>query len=79
MKKTGTHEHFQYTEIDENDYIPNTNITWRQFANKCGYRGEGDIEKAVEVVNSLGSVDDKKLEEYIDDQEEEFDDAHQKR
>ena len=78
-EKTGTHEHFQYTEIDENDYIPNTNITWRQFANKCGYRGEGDIEKAVEVVNSLGSVDDKKLEEYIDDQEEEFDDAHQKR
>ena len=64
-EKTGTHEHFQYTEIDENDYIPNTNITWRQFANKCGYRGEGDIEKAVEVVNSLGSVDDKKLEEYI--------------
>ena len=78
-EKTGTHEHFQYIEIDENDYIPNTNITWRQFANKCGYRGEGDIEKAVEVVNSLGSVDDKKLEEYIDDQEEEFDDAHQKR
>lgn len=44
-----------------------------------GIRGEGDIEKTVEVVNSLGSVDDKKLEEYINDQEEEFDDAHQKR
>ena len=78
-EKSGTHEHFKYTEIDENDYIPNTNMTWRQFANKCGYRGEGDIEKAVEVVNSLGSVNDKTLEEYIDDQEEEFDDVHQKR
>ena len=59
--------------------VINTNMTWRQFANKCGYRGEGDIEKAVEVVNSLGSVNDKTLEEYIDDQEEEFDDVHQKR
>lgn len=78
-EKTSTHEHIEYTEVDEDDYIPNTNMTWRQFANKCGYRGEGDIEKAVEVVNSLGSVNDKKLEEYIDDQEEEFDDVHKKR
>lgn len=24
--------------------IPGTNMTWREFANACGYRGEGDIE-----------------------------------
>lgn len=71
-EKTGTHEHFQYTEIDENDYIPNTNITWRQFANKCGYRGEGDIEKAVEAVNSMKEVNQEELEKYIEEKEEEF-------
>lgn len=38
-----SHQH-----IDENDYIPNTNMTWRQFANECGYRGKNSLENAQE-------------------------------
>lgn len=37
-----------HIHIGENDYIPNTNTTWREFANQCGYRGEGSLEKAQE-------------------------------
>lgn len=37
-----THEH------DDGEYIPGTDITWIYFANQCGYRGEGAIEKAKE-------------------------------
>ena len=47
-------------------------MTWRQFANKCGYRGEGDIEKAVQTVNSMEEVNQEKLEKYIEEKEEEF-------
>ena len=71
-ENTETHTDKEYTEIDENDYIPNTNMTWRQFANKCGYRGEGDIEKAIEAVNSMKEVNQEELEEYIEEKEEEF-------
>ena len=71
-ENTETHTDKEYTEIDENDYIPNTNMTWRQFANKCGYRGEGDIEKAVQTVNSMEEVNQEKLEKYIEEKEEEF-------
>ena len=75
-ENTKTHTDIEYSEIDENDYIPNTNITWREFANKCGYRGEGSIEKAVEVVNTMEEVNEEKINEYIDSEEEDFDDAH---
>ena len=71
-ENTETHTDKEYTEIDENDYIPNTNMTWRQFANKCGYRGEGDIEKAIEAVNSMKEVNQEELEKYIEEKEEEF-------
>ena len=71
-ENTETHTDKEYTEIDENDYIPNTNMTWRQFANKCGYRGEGDIEKAIEAVNSMKKVNQEELEKYIEEKEEEF-------
>ena len=78
-ENTETHTDKEYTEIDEHDYIPNTNMTWRQFANKCGYRGEGSLEKAVEVVKSIEEVNEEKLEEYIEDKEEEFGEKEQKR
>lgn len=32
--------------IDPDDKIEGTDITWRQFANKCGYRGEDGLQKA---------------------------------
>ncbi len=54
-------------------------MTWRQFANKCGYRGEGSIEKAIEVVNSMEEVNEEKINEYIDSEEEDFEDAHPKK
>lgn len=40
-----THEH---NEILLDEKIEGTNMTWRQFANECGFRGEGAIEKAAE-------------------------------
>ena len=33
-------------EICDEDKIPGTDTTWRKFANMCGYRGEGALEKA---------------------------------
>lgn len=80
-ENTGTHVETDYTEINENDYIPNTNTTWREFANKCGYRGEGigDIKKAVEVVEKMDVVNDEVLKEYIEKTEEEFEENHRKR
>ncbi len=37
-----------HVHVDKNDYIPNTNKTWEQFANELGYRGDGSIQKAQE-------------------------------
>lgn len=31
------------------EYIPGTNVKWRDFANECGYRGEDGIEYAKEI------------------------------
>lgn len=80
-ENTGTHVDIDYTEINENDYIPNTNMTWRQFANKCGYRGEGmeGIRKSVEVVQKMDVVNQETLNKYIEDTEDDFDDDHSKR
>lgn len=80
-ENTATHIDADYTEIDENDYIPNTNMTWREFANKCGYRGNGteDIKKAVEVVGKMDVVNDEVLEEHIEEIEEEFEEERRKR
>lgn len=33
-------------EICDEDLIPGTDTTWRQFANMCGYRGTDSLEKA---------------------------------
>lgn len=80
-ENTATHVDVDYTEINENDYIPNTNMTWRDFANKCGYRGEGigDIKKVVEVVKQMDNVNQETLNKYIENMEDDFDDDHGKR
>lgn len=53
------------------DFIPGTDITWQEFANKCGYRGEGSIEKAqkkfIEYQNDNTQVNNKDLIEMIED------------
>ena len=41
------HEH-----VYADDLIPGTDRTWRQFADMCGYRGEGSIEKAQETLEN---------------------------
>lgn len=63
----------------ENEYVPGTKKTWRQFANECGYRGEGSIEHAQEVFERERKNDkneDKSNEELIgnivDEKNEEF-------
>ena len=80
-ENTATHIVNEYNEIDENDYIPNTNMTWREFANKCGYRGEGieDIKKAIKVVEKMEIVNEESLDNYIEEEEENFNENHRKR
>lgn len=79
-ENTTTHMDIDYTEVNENDFIPNTDMTWREFANKCGYRGDGigDIKRAVEVVNQMEDVNQKALDKYISNAEDDFDDDHRK-
>ena len=81
-KNNDSHEHKEMqsnrNEIEPDDYIPNTTTTWRQFANACGYRGEGSIERAIQKFNEAKSENsDKTNEEVIkktvEDIEEEFD------
>ena len=80
-ENTATHIVNEYNEIDESDYIPNTNMTWREFANKCGYRGEGieDIKKAIKVVEKMEIVNEESLDNYIEEEEENFNENHRKR
>lgn len=52
----------QHTDI--NSYISGTNITWIQFANECGFRGEGAIDK---VARKL--IDYKKAHPNLSNQE----------
>lgn len=66
-------------DAKENEYIPGTNKTWRQFANECGYRGEGAIEHAQEVFeeerensDNNDKSNDELLEEIIDEKNNEF-------
>ena len=67
--------------VKENEYIPGTKKTWEQFANECGYRGEGmeGIRKSVEVVQEMDVVNQETLNKYIEDTEDDFDDDHSKR
>lgn len=57
----------------ENDLIPNTDTTWREFANICGYRGEDAIEKAMkEFENYKKDYPDSSNEEIIEEIQEEI-------
>lgn len=65
-----THEHI---EIEEDEMIPNTNTTWREFANMCGYRGENAIEKAQEELEKYKEdYPDVSNEEAIEEIKEEI-------
>lgn len=63
--------------ISEDDLIPYTNITWKEFANKCGYRGDGAIEHAKEVFdkakeNNKDKTNEEIVDEITEEAEEEF-------
>lgn len=63
-----------HIHIDENDYIPNSNITWGKLADKLGIRGSERLERTIELYNKECSKDkykDASPEEIIDDMEEE--------
>lgn len=57
------------------EYIPNTNIKWIDFAAQCGYRGKGAIEKAKEVFQEAkdknGSDDNGEIAEKVVEEKEE--------
>lgn len=71
--QTSSHSHVDIDEIDVNENIPNTSITWQEFMNKCGYRGEGALEAAVKAIEELGNnINDEVVEDFIEEKEEEF-------
>lgn len=66
-----------HTHINSNDYVPNADITWGEYANQLGYRGEGSIELAVEkykeTLEKNQNLDSKQIVELtIDEANEEF-------
>ena len=74
-----THENVENTgiqNIEANEYIPNTEITWDKFASMCGYRGEDRIQKAVEKFETEKAKNtdktNKELIEQIEEQENEI-------
>lgn len=60
-------------EICNDEVIPGTNTTWRQFANICGYRGDDAIEKAQkEFINYKKDYPDTDNREVIEEIQEEI-------
>lgn len=67
--------------MSENEYVPGTEITWKEFANKCGYRGDY-LEKGIQIVqqdfdelrkDTNVDVDNKEIiEKIIDDYERDY-------
>ena len=58
-KNNDSHKHedkpnneLQAQQINEEDYIPYTDMKWKDFATLCGYRGEDRMEKAYEKWNN---------------------------
>lgn len=72
--ETSTHKHIDYGKVCRDDYIPNTDITWGDFIDKCGYNGENSLKKAVEVINNFQELNEDSVKKFIEDKEEEFDD-----
>jgi len=56
-------------EICDDDKIPGTDITWREFANNCGYRGENGLEQAkekfIEYKKEYPNLENKELVDNI--------------
>lgn len=50
-KENNNKSELQAQEINEEDYIPYTNMKWKEFATLCGYRGEDRMEKAYKKWN----------------------------
>lgn len=46
VEDVDNYENNDTLHIDPDEKIEGTDITWRQFANKCGYRGEDGLQKA---------------------------------
>ena len=66
-----------HTHISSDDYVPNADITWGEYANQLGYRGDGSIELAVEkykeTLEKNQNLDSKQIVELtIDEANEEF-------
>lgn len=66
-----------HVHISPEDYIPNTNMTWGEYANELGYRGEGAIERAQEEfkksIERNPSSDNKQIVEMtIEEANEDF-------
>lgn len=66
-----------HVHVSPDDYIPNTGITWAEYANELGYRGEGSIQKAQEQfeksIERNPSSDNKQIVEItIEEANEEF-------
>lgn len=78
-KNNDTHEHFETENgkqiLELGDYIPDTNITWERFANMCGYRGEGRLDKAAkrfkEEQEKDYSISNKEIIDAIEEKENE--------
>lgn len=61
----------RYNDLD-GEYVPETSITWQEFANKLGYRGSGSIEIAKEKFTAKRSEKpDISGTELVDEMEEE--------
>lgn len=59
--------------INPDDLIPDTEITWRKFAEMCGYRGKDGVEKAhKEFIKHKSDNPDLSNEELIDTKVEEL-------
>ncbi len=77
-KNNDSHTH-EIKEIEEDEYIPDTNIKWRDFANSCGYRGTDWKEKTLEKWNTertKSGNEEKSNEELAKDIQEEIEDQY---
>lgn len=72
------HEHKENNEqIEADDYVPNTDITWEELASKWGYRGSDRIENTIERFKEEYEKDPNKTnEEIIEDVEEEINEQY---
>ena len=66
-----------HVHIDADDFVPNTNVTWGEYANQLGYRGEDAVELAIkkyeETLESDQSLNSKEIiEQTVEEANEDF-------